>query len=325
MKKSRYIFSSNKPEETLLYPGFTSSSIVYTEKTRLILLIILIILELAFYSCKEDPVTPNDPPSGVSTKDYEPAWSPDGHTIAYYHNGDTVAESYGIYLIDTNGSNKRQLINEVFIGSPDFSPDGKWIVFHMGQIFKIKINGDSLTQLTNGERSYYYPSWSPDGEWIAYDNPIVGSFNILKIKKDGSEVTGIDYDARKPSWSRDGSKLTVQKYISGVTFPEIYIIDSNGHNSVRISFNGNWDDYPRFSPDGQKIIFTQRHETNLNFQIYTINTDGSNYTRLTDTQGYTADFSPDGERIVYCDSSPGNGRLWIMNKDGTNKKQLTFP
>jgi len=83
--------------------------------------------------------------------------------------------------------------------------------------------------------------------------------------------------------------------------------------------------YPRFSPDGQKIIFTQKHETSVNCQIYTIKIDGTDLTMLTNTQGFTAGYSPDGEKIVYCDSSPGNGRLWIMNKDGSNKRQLTFP
>ena len=190
------------------------------------------------------------------------------------------------------------------------------------QIYKIKINGDSLKQLTSGEENSYFPSWNSDGTQIIFD---YSSGLIWKMMDDGSNLINICLCGRMPSWSPDGRKVTLQSYASAYEHPDIYIMDSSGQNLIRITNNNNWDEYPRFSPNGQKIIFTQQHEANINYQLYTINTDGTGLTKLTDTQGYTADYSPDGEKIVYCDSSPDNGRLWIMNKDGTNKKQLTFP
>lgn len=101
-------------------------------------------------------------------------------------------------------------------------------------------------------------------------------------------------------------------------------MDSSGQNSYRLTNNINWDWYPKYSPQGNKILFTQQHEAVVNYQLFTVNVDGTGKQRITDTQGYSADYSPDGEKIVYCDSSPGNGRLWIINKDGTNKRQLTY-
>ncbi|HEY3251800.1 MAG TPA: hypothetical protein VGK25_11840 [Ignavibacteria bacterium] len=303
-------------------------------KTKLLIYFSLAIIFLRL-GCDDDTVTPPPPPppppSGWSTIDYEPAWSPDGHTIAYVHN-DTAYGLSGIYLIDTNGTNKRQLISQPLVGTPDFSPDGNWIIFFTGQIFKIKINGDSLSQLTNAG-SNYFPSWSPDGEWIAYDSDLndpTGSIVIWKVKAADTSIrrdislhgTG---EWRMPSWSPDGKKIVHRRAIIGAQSWEIVIMDSAGQNPFRITFNSNDELYPRFSPNGQKIIFTQEHEISINFQIYTINIDGTSLTKLTDTQGYSADYSADGEKIVYCDSSPNNGRLWIMNKEGTNKKQLTFP
>lgn len=292
---------------------------------------ILFITACLFPACSDDVVIvvpPPPPPSGAYEIDFQPAWSPDGHTIAYYHR-DSTFETTGIYLIDTNGTNKRLLVGDLSF-SPDFSPDGNWVTFANGQIYKIKINGDSLMQLTNGG-SNYFPSWSSDGEWIAYDSDYLdptGSIVIWKVKTDTSIRRDISQHGtgewRMASWSPDGKKIVHQRYI-GVGEPEIFIMDSSGQNPVRITSNNNWDEYPRYSPNEQKIIFTQMHEASINYQIYTINIDGTGLTKLTDTQGYTADYSPDGERIVFCDSSPGNGRLWIMNKDGSNKKQLTFP
>ncbi len=39
---------------------------------------------------------------------------------------------------------------------------------------------------------------------------------------------------------------------------------------------------------------------------------------------YQAAWSPDGQRIVYSDTRLNNRLLWIMNKDGSGKKQLTY-
>lgn len=296
----------------------------------MIKLLSLMLFFVLLNSCKDDDtIIQNDPPppSGVMRIDYEPSWSHDGHTIAYFHS-DTSSSTTGIFLIDTNGTNKRQIVSG-YCGSPDFSPDGNWITFHSGQIYKIKINGDSLTQLTNTGRNYF-PSWSPDGEWIAYDSDYLdptGSIVIWKVKPDTSIRRDISQHGtgewRKACWLPDGKFLVHERYV-GVGETEIVIMDSSGHNPYRLTNNNNWDWYPRYSPDGQKIIFTQQHENSLNFQLFTINSNGTELTQITDTQGYSADYSPDGQKIVYCDSSPGNGRLWIMNKDGTNKKQLTF-
>jgi Tol biopolymer transport system component len=35
-------------------------------------------------------------------------------------------------------------------------------------------------------------------------------------------------------------------------------------------------------------------------------------------------FSPDGSKVIFTDYREGNGRLWIINWDGTGLRQLTF-
>jgi TolB protein len=114
-----------------------------------------------------------------------------------------------------------------------------------------------------------------------------------------------------------------QRYIVGIDAPEIFIIDKTGSESVRLTFDDRGDFYPRFSPDGTKITFTSQPEGDFP-QIWVINSDGTNARQLTTTQGYTSDWSPDGEWIVYTDTRAVSGRLWIMRKDGTDKRQLTL-
>jgi len=72
-----------------------------------------------------------------------------------------------------------------------------------------------------------------------------------------------------------------------------------------------------------KILYTSQPQNGLP-QIWVMNADGTNQKQLTQTGGYTADWSPDGNKIVYTDSRSVNGRLWIMDADGSGKHQLTF-
>jgi TolB protein len=104
-----------------------------------------------------------------------------------------------------------------------------------------------------------------------------------------------------------------------------------------------YDAEATLSPDGRTIVFTSLRDGDL--EIYTMQVDGSNLRRLTRTLGYDGGpfFSPDGKQIVYRawhpatarDSSdyldllgrnlvrPGRMEIWIMDSDGSNKRQVT--
>ncbi len=97
------------------------------------------------------------------------------------------------------------------------------------------------------------------------------------------------------------------------------------------------------SPDGKTIVFTSTRDGDL--EIYTMEADGSNVKRLTNEPGYDGGpfFSPDGKRIVYRRDvpmdeaalaryrellsqgfySPRALEIWVMDRDGRNKKQVT--
>lgn len=84
------------------------------------------------------------------------------------------------------------------------------------------------------------------------------------------------------------------------------------------------DDYPSFSPDSTRIVFTRG--TYDHSEIYLMNADGTGLKRLTDN-GRTnsqASFSPDGTKIIFIHSDLTSGPgIYIMNADGTGQKRLT--
>jgi len=299
--------------------------------------ILFIIISIAGFcswnSCKDNPMNSDDPPCNncpfdFRLTDFEPAWAPDGRIIAYIH-GDTVNEKTGIYLIDTSGSNKQIFYPGIRAYSPTWSPDGEWIDFSdQAQIFKIKVNGDSLTQLTF-EGSNFFPDWSTDGKWIAYDSNVHdsdGANVIWKMKNDGTHKEDISKHGtgewRMPDWAPDSRRIIHQRSI-GIGTPEIFGMDSSGNKPIRLTYNNGSDSYPKYSLDGSMIAFTSQPYGGPP-QIWIMNSDGKNLKQLTETQGYSCDWSPDGEWIVYTDSRAVSGRLWIMRKDGSQKHQITF-
>lgn len=74
----------------------------------------------------------------------------------------------------------------------------------------------------------------------------------------------------------------------------------------------------------EKIAFQTTRDGNT--EVYSMNADGTNQTRLTYSAAgdLDAEFSPDGSRIVYTSNRDGNREIYVMNADGTNQTRLTI-
>jgi Tol biopolymer transport system component/basic membrane lipoprotein Med (substrate-binding protein (PBP1-ABC) superfamily)/tRNA A-37 threonylcarbamoyl transferase component Bud32 len=74
---------------------------------------------------------------------------------------------------------------------------------------------------------------------------------------------------------------------------------------------------------GAKIAFSS--ERDGNWEIYVMDADGSNQTRLTDNPALDddPDWSPDGTRIVFASERDGNWEIYVMDADGSNQTRLT--
>src|SRR6185503_9811710 len=90
---------------------------------------------------------------------------------------------------------------------------------------------------------------------------------------------------------------------------EIYVMQDNETQAVRLTFNSVGDAAPLLSPDGTKITF--RRELNPS-SVFVMNVDGSHQIGL--APGQRAEWSPDGTKLALVADSLG-----VMNSDGTGK------
>lgn len=124
---------------------------------------------------------------------------------------------------------------------------------------------------------------------------------------------------------------------------DVYSANLDGQDMRRLTASPGYDAEATISPDGKNMVWTSVKDGDLD--LYTMNLDGSNIHRLTDDIGYDggAFFSPDSKKIVYraahpTDPSemakykellaqrlvePGQLEIFIMNADGSGKKQVT--
>ncbi|MGB7062038.1 MAG: hypothetical protein WBF13_06755 [Candidatus Zixiibacteriota bacterium] len=261
----------------------------------------------------------NPPPFQYRCSDFEAAWSPDGKTIAFISGGNPDKQiPAGLYFVDSDGSNRRLFFPGAKVYAPDWSPDGEWIVFsNYAQIYKVEVNGDSLTQLTTLENGRcHYPKWSPNGKKIAYVIRIGESGGTWIMNFDGTDKRRI-IDGDYPDWRKDPLQIV---YVGPGA--EIWIADTNGTGAKRLTFLNSITQYPKWSPDGSKIVFSSMKESPP--QIFVMDADGSNLKQLTTEGASYPAWSPDGEEIVYTDVRGEYGRLFIMKADGSDKRQLTF-
>jgi Tol biopolymer transport system component len=104
---------------------------------------------------------------------------------------------------------------------------------------------------------------------------------------------------------------------------EIYAINADGSDLIRLTSNQFPDEHPSWSPDMRRIVFCSKRDGD--YEIYTMNADGSDQKQVTFNSAWdlTPSWSPDGKKIVFQSDRDGDTEIFVMNSDGSNVVQLT--
>lgn len=126
------------------------------------------------------------------------------------------------------------------------------------------------------------------------------------------------------SWSPQGDRLA---YFVRTEKDRSLIVQNVVTRKIELRLPLNTIDAPEspdFSPDGRLVAFSGMQGSNAN--IYTVDVETREVKAITrdPLPHYAPTWSPDGKAIVYLARVSGNDKLFIMNADGTNQRQLTF-
>ena len=155
-----------------------------------------ILLGLAFAGCTGTTPSPefdfaSQRTTFVTHDDFDnlnPAWSPDGRTVAYVSNR---SGAWNLWSIDIDGGDPRPLTTGTDEDRfPAFSPDGQRIAFASRRsgnwdVWVINRDGTGLSQLTTHRMDDLAPAWNRDGTRIAFDSYRDFEYSIYVMDADG--------------------------------------------------------------------------------------------------------------------------------------------
>ena len=164
--------------------------------------------------------------------------------------------------------------------------------------------------------------FSPDRARIAFvRRPIPpGSDHLFLMRAEGGherQLTHGHVHDSAPDFFPGGRRIAFSRYVHGHS--HIYVVHTSGDVPTRVPHTEGGTT-PAVSPDGRTIAFVRERS------IYTIRLDGTGFRRLTyPARSVTVlpDFSPDGRRIVFNRSRDEQNYAYLMNADGTRKRQLS--
>ena len=233
----------------------------------------------------------------------------------------------GIYIIDDNGENLRQLTDHLAHDSyPVWLPDGRHIAFNSNRdgassIFTMDLAGKNIKRIVEAIGRAVV---SPNGRWIALTPDEI----LLLVDIDGLKRREIHWDGPQgvtgmAAWSPDSKRLAFTIRIPGMrNIPgvpnDIYVVDITGENLQQLTDHPASDRLPAWSPDGQWIAFQSERDGDQT--IYWIEADGANPKRL--ANGRRPEWSPDSQQIAFVSHREGIGGIFIMDRDGGNIRLL---
>jgi Tol biopolymer transport system component len=297
-------------------------------------------------SVKAAGVTPSKKLSELPYWSNEPAWSPDGKSIAYYHYDPKRVG--GVRLLNLEGGEDRVIKSiplelpffrpPFWAATPSWSPDGKQLIYSRmktyrhryiyGDIYLYDLKTKHEKRLTKEARAYN-PVFTPDGKSIIFGqqqwgekSPRLARFNIeskeITVLREFNESELLDSIAVSP----DGKEIAYTLWKTG-GFQDLYTLPIEGGEPKALTQDKFGDYDPSYTSDGNYILFSSNRSGIDNLYAYK-NSDGT-FHQITNvlTGAFAPDASPDLIQIAYVGYDLSGYVLQQMAFDPASWKPVT--
>lgn len=243
----------------------------------------------------------------------------------------TASGKTELFEMDWDGHNIRQITQErALLMSPGYADNGKYILYTSYK----DINPDlyRLNRKTGkSTRIAAYPMQNLGADYSSKSKSVLltlgkdGNPEIYKMDLNGKNLTRLTKTPRviesSPTWSKNGKEFAFTTNRNGS--PQIYRYTLKTGRMRRITRSGGYNTEADWSSNNQIVYTTKKGK---NFQICTVDRDGSNVEILTSGpfDHEQPCWSADGEFIYYTSSQDGIQQVYRMRKDGSDKRRLTI-
>lgn len=247
-----------------------------------------------------------------------------------------------------DGSDRRQITDIPAAESiaPEFSPDGRRIVFHVAYddgsgcaIALVDPDGTNLTILPHDPGVCdNLPSFMPNGREIVFGHAVPDKDEaIWRMSVDGTHRAEIGVGpgmAYGPTVSPDGTKVSAVGWnlLEGDAQHEgVFVMSIDGSNPQFVT--PHWTVFSRldWSPDGQWLLITENtEEETRSSNIVAVHPDGTDLHFLTnygraDQRAAVGSYSPDGQWIMFRLREHDLFGLYLMRPDGSDVRMILEP
>ncbi len=291
-------------------------------------------------------------PPAPSATPWAPAWSPDSQALA-------VAMQGSIWkVVPTTGVASELTYSNAYHSSPDWSPDGRWIIYTADyeqqriQLEIVNVETGAVRQLTDDQAIYADPVFSPDGSKVAYvsTNPS-GYFNLyiraiengqwagepIAVSRDNdfgrSRLYFGNWDMHiTPSWFPSGDELLLVSNRgvplgSGNVLRIPAIEDGIAQAMTVLNEQTLYRTRPDVSLDGKRFVYTStRGAADQYNNLYVQPTVGGEPYKLTFFQhdAFHPRWSPDGEHIAFISNERGVSALMLLETYGGKLTEIVI-
>ncbi|HUB83972.1 MAG TPA: protein kinase [Bryobacteraceae bacterium] len=264
-----------------------------------------------------------------------PAWSPDGRSLAIASR-DGARGPMCIELLSLASGSRRRLTSpgkDTFGDSlPAFSPDGRMLAFvrsasrpSVDDVYVVPTAGGEAKQVTFDHKEVVGITWISDRELIMASNR-TGPAMLWRVPLRGKTFEPIPIAAhavRDVSFSGNPPRLVLVEFFTETNLWRLNLRQA-GARPERLAATTRRNNSPKFSPDGQRIVFVS--DRSGYDDLWVADADGTHARQLTSfgpAAVGTPRWSPDGRQIVFDGVKDGRSTIFTVEAAGGTPRHFT--